>query len=236
MVDTSSHMRLHTNKAASVSEAMGTRISVRAFLDKPVGDALLQDILNKALRAPSGGNLQAAHVHVLRGHALGRLKNIIAQHIENDHNEGVLYGAYPSPLWEPLRTRRYKVGEDLYAILGIGRGDKSGRLRQFARNFMFFNAPIGIIITGDKRLERPQYLDIGIYLQSVMLLAREAGLHTIAQGAWRNWPDTLQQVLDLVPTDEVIVGLSMGYGDANAPINTLYSDRVELTEMVSFYD
>jgi nitroreductase len=145
------------------------------------------------------------------------------------------YAAYPSPLWEPHRSWRYKLGEDMYAKLGIPRENKMGRLVWFAQNAKFFEAPVGIIITGDKRLDMPQHMDIGIFIQSLMLLAREAGLHTAPQGWWRNWTSVCHKYLNIPETDEVLVGMSLGYGDPAANVNNLYADRASLDEVTTFY-
>ena len=141
---------------------------------------------------------------------------------------------YPSPLWEPQRSC-YKLGEDMYAMLGIEKDNKMGRMVWLAQNAKFFEAPVGIIVTGNVKLEVPQYYDIGIWLQSVMLLAREAGLHTAPQGWWRSFNDLCHEHLDIDAGEEVLVGMGMGYGDPNAPVNALYADRASLSEVTKFY-
>ena len=104
-----------------------------------------------------------------------------------------------------------------------------------AQNGKFFEAPVGIIITGDKRLEQPQYMDIGIFLQSIMLLAREEGLHTAPQGWWRNWSSVSHDLLDIPEEEEVLVGMSLGYGNPDHKVNDLYADRATLDEVTKFY-
>ena len=228
-------MSLNTDKSASVTEALNTRITVREFLDKPVPEDVLKDILTTALRSPSGGNLQPWKIHVMTGGTLAVFTKEAVEITLAGKTEEPTYPAYPSPLWEPHRSWRYKLGEDMYALLGIPRENKMGRLVWFAENAKFFGAPVGIIITGDKRLDMPQHMDIGIYIQSLMLLAREAGLHTAPQGWWRNWSSVCHKHLDIPDSDEVLVGLSLGYGNPAAKVNDLYADRAHLEDVTRFY-
>jgi len=124
----------------------------------------------------------------------------------------------------------------MYDLIGIEKDNKMGRVVWLAQNSKFFDAPVGIIITGDKRLEMPQYMDIGIFLQSLMLLAREEGLHTAPQGWWRNWTSVCHEKLDIPEEEEVLVGMSLGYGNPDAAVNNLYADRAPLSELAKFYD
>ena len=228
-------MSLNTDKSASVSDALDTRITVRQFLDKAVPEDILRGVLEKAMRSPSGGNLQPWKLHVMTGETLMKFKKDATEITLSGNTEEPTHPAYPSPLWEPLRSWRYKLGEDMYALLDIPRENKMGRLVWLAQNSKFFEAPVGIIVTGDKRLNAPQHMDIGIFLQSVMLLAREAGLHTAPQGWWRNWTSVCHKYLDIPETEEVIVGMGIGYGDPDAPVNKLYADRADLDEVARFY-
>lgn len=229
-------MSLSTEKSKSVTEALDTRITTRGFLDKAVPEALLRDILQTAMRSPSGGNLQPWNIHVVRGETLKNMTEEGVKRAQAGQTEDPTYPAYPSPLWEPLRSWRYKLGEDMYARLGIEKEDKLARLGWLLQNMKFFEAPVGLIITGDKRLGMPQYMDIGILLQSIMLLAREHGLHTAPQGWWRNWPDLVGTFLDIPEEQEVMVGMSLGYGNPDNPVNDLYADRAKLDEVSKFYD
>lgn len=228
-------MSLNTDKSRTVTEALDTRITVRQFLDKPVPDDVLRALLSKAMRSPSGGNLQPWKLHVMTGETLANFKKDAVEITLANKLEEPTHPAYPSPLWEPQRSWRYKLGEDMYALLGIPRENKMGRLVWFAQNAKFFEAPVGIIITGDKRLGAPQHMDIGILLQSMMLLAREAGLHTAPQGWWRNWTSVCHKYLDIPEGEEVLVGMSLGYGDPDAPVNNLYADRANLDDVTTFY-
>jgi len=171
-------MPLNTDKSLSVTDALNTRITCRDFLDTPVPEDVLMRVLNMAMRSPSGGNLQPWKLHVMTGETLAEFKKRAAERTLAGKLEEPTYAAYPSPLWEPHRSWRYKLGEDMYGKIGIPRENKMGRIVWMAQNAKFFDAPVGIIITGDKRLDMPQHMDIGILLQSIMLLAREEGLHT----------------------------------------------------------
>ncbi len=228
-------MSLNTDKSASVSDALDTRITCRQFLDTPVPEDVLNALLTKALRSPSGGNLQPWKIHVMTGETLANFKKDAVEITLAGKTEEPTHPAYPQPLWEPQRSWRFKLGEDMYEKLEIPRENKMGRLVWFAQNAKFFEAPVGIIITGDKRLGAPQHMDIGIYIQSLMLLAREAGLHTAPQGWWRNWTSVCHKYLDIPETDEVMVGMAIGFGDASAKVNNLYADRAALDEVTTFY-
>ena len=228
-------MPLDTSKSVSVTHALMSRLTVRDFLDTPVPDDVLRDLFETARRTPSGGNLQPWNVHVLTGKALEDFRADVMQKLMAGEREEDTYPAYPSPLWEPMRSWRYKLGEDMYALLGIPREDKPARLMQVGKNFTFFGAPVGILVTIDKRMDAPQFMDVGIYLQSLMLLAREQGLHTAPQGAWRAFPDTIRKHTNHPGEQHVLVGMSLGYANPDAPVNDLHSDRAPLDELVHFY-
>lgn len=228
-------MPLITTPSPIVSDALETRITVRRFLDKAVPEDTLMQIMETARRSASGGNLQPWQVHVMTGQTLTNFVDHGVKYATSGNQDAPTHPAYPSPLWDPLRGWRYKLGEDMYALLGIDKDDKFGRMAQFMENMKFFRAPVGIIITADKRCGAPQHMDIGIYLQSLMLLAREHGLHTAPQGWWRNWPSVCEKFLDIPEEQEVIVGLSLGYGDAEENVNSLRADRAELSKTHKFY-
>ena len=163
-----------------VSEAVARRISVRAFKPDPVPGTVVREILEAAKSAPSGGNLQPWRVYALAGAPLAELKDLAAK----TPMQTPEYEVYPANLWDPFRTRRYQCGEDLYASIGVGRDDKPGRYRQLARNTEFFGAPVGLFFCLDRKLGYPQWADLGMFMQTVMLLAVERGLDTCAQEYW----------------------------------------------------
>jgi nitroreductase len=198
-----------------VSEAVARRMSVRAFLDTPVEAALVREILDAAKGAPSGGNLQPWRVYALTGAPLSEFKAIVAA----SPMEAPQYEVYPPNLWEPFRTRRFVCGEDLYRAIGIPREDRPARLRQLARNLSFFDAPVGLFFCIDRNLGPPQWSDLGMYVQTVMLLAVERGLDTCAQEFWARYPETVARYVGLPDDHMVFSGMAMGYRDESHPIN-----------------
>jgi len=146
------------------------------------------------------------------------------------------YHVYPPDLKEPYRTRRFKVGEDMYAHIGVKREDKPGRVRQFARNYDFFGAPVGMFFFMDRIMGPPQWSDVGMFMQSLMLLAREQGLATCPQEAWSGWHQEVSGFLGVGPELMLFCGLSLGYAEQAAPINRLRADRVPLDEFAQFHE
>jgi nitroreductase len=216
-----------------VSEAVDRRISVRAFAPDPVPEAMVRDILERAARAPSGGNLQPWRVYALAGEPLARLKQAAMVRIAagGDPPE---YQVYPPDLWDPLRTRRYQCGEDLYAAIGIPREDRPARLRQLAKNAELFGAPVGLFFYLDRKVGPPQWSDVGMFMQTVMLLAEERGLSTCAQEFWARLHDVVGEAL-LPPDDHMLFsGMGLGRRDENHPINTLRTRREPLEAFASF--
>src|SRR6516162_1687413 len=168
-----------------VSEALATRKTVRAFKSDPIPAETIKEILVRAARAPSGGNLQPWRVYMLVGAARDELvRRVRAKRAEAPMGDMPEYHIYPPELTEPYRTRRYRVGEMMYATMGIPREDKAARLKFFAGNWEFFGAPVGLIFTIDRQMQQGQWADLGMFMQSIMLLAREHGLHTCPQEAW----------------------------------------------------
>jgi nitroreductase len=215
----------------NVTDALASRMSCRAFLPDAVPEATVRSILDAARQAPSGGNLQPWRVYALTGAPLAELLAAVrAKMPTHPRGDGSEYDIYPAALWEPYRSRRFKCGEDLYATIGVARDDKFGRLLQFARNYEFFGAPVGMFFCLDRRMGPPQWSDVGMYMQSVMLLAREHGLHTCAQEAWSVWHRTVGEFLRLPPELLLFAGMALGYRDESAPINRLRTDRAPLGE------
>jgi nitroreductase len=198
-----------------VSEAVRRRMSVRAFRPEAPSGELIREILELAHGAPSGGNLQPWRVYAVAGQPLADLKALIAA----TPMETPEYEVYPADLWEPFRTRRYQCGEDLYASIGVPREDKPARFRQLARNLEFFGAPVGVFFCLDRKLGPPQWSDVGMYMQNLMLLAVERGLDTCAQEFWARYPKTLAGFLALPDDHMLFSGMALGYRDEAAPIN-----------------
>jgi nitroreductase len=211
----------------NVSEALRQRRSVRAFLPDAPPAPLVQTLLREAAQAASGGNLQPWRVVALTGEPLRAVLDAVAAAVPEDGANNV---SYPPDLWEPYRTRRFANGEDLYRTLGIPREDKAARLRQLAKNAEFFGAPVGVFVCADERMGLPQWADLGIYLQSLMLLAVEHGLATCPQGFWRRYEGTLREALRLPALYRVAFGVALGYEDTAAPINALRAGRAPFEE------
>lgn len=219
----------------NVTEAVRSRKSVRQFLPDPVDPAVIREVLANAARAPSGGNLQPWHVHVVGGASLANFKAIMAGRIEAaSAGETMEYDVYPRELGSPYRERRYEVGEDLYRSIGVAREDRPARLRQFARNYAFFDAPLALFCSVDRQMGPPQWADLGMFLQTVMLLLREAGLHSCAQECWARYAQTVGAFLALPPERMLFSGMAIGYEDTQAPINGWRSTRVPLETFTHF--
>lgn len=217
----------------NVSDAIAARRSVRGFLDRAVDPVLLRGIVTRAARAPSGGNLQPWHIDVLTGDSLARFKAIMAAKLANREMETAEYAVYPPAVPSPWRERRFALGEAMYAHIGIPREDKAARLEWFARNFQFFGAPAALFCTVDRLMGPPQWSDLGMYLQSVMLLAVEAGLATCPQECWAMYPETVRTFLGTPPERMVFCGMAIGHEDTQAPVNRLRSDRAPAEEWLT---
>jgi nitroreductase len=204
-----------------VRDAVATRYSCRAFLPTPVPLDTVREILDRAARAPSGGNLQPWLVHAIAGERLEELKAQLRPRFAKElpRGEGAEYEVYPRDLKEPYYTRRARVGSQLYESIGIPREDRPGRYRQFSRNYLFYDAPVGIFVSMDRTMGAPQWSDVGGFIQNIMLLARAYGLHTCAQEAWTSWHKTVSAFLKLPPAHILFCGIALGHADEQAPIN-----------------
>ncbi len=216
----------------NVADAVASRFSCRAFLPTPVPEATVRDILERAARAPSGGNLQPWHVHALAGAKLEELKaGVRARPDLLPRGEGAEYDIYPRGLKEPYETRRREVGAALYQSIGVTRDDRPGRYRQYARNFEFYGAPVALLLSIDRGMGPPQWSDLGGYIQTVMLLVREHGLHTCGLEAWTHWHKTVYSLLKFPPHHILFCGMALGFADPAAPINQW---RAPLEPLASF--
>lgn len=221
----------------TVAEALAKRRSVRAYLDRAVDPALIARLLAGASRAPSGGNLQPWQVDVLTGRSLAALKALMADRVAADpKGEPVDYAIYPPGLADPHDARRRAIGEAMYAALDIPRDDRAARRRWFAGNFAFFGAPAGLFLHVDRGMGPPQWSDLGMFLQSLMLLATEAGLATCAQECWAMFPHTLAGFLGTPDRLMLFCGLAIGYEDVRHPVAALTSPRAPLAEFATFHD
>ena len=215
----------------NTSEAVRHRRSVRAFTQTPVTNQLLNELLIKAARAPSGGNLQPWKIFVLNNDSMVDFLAYQSSWIEP---ETPSYEIYPPKLKEPYRTSRYELGEQMYSLLGIERENKSARIEQVMKNFNFFGAPAALFCFIDRQMGPPQWSDLGMFLQTFMLLATEAGLDTCAQEAWSMKHESVSAFVKADQTDLLFCGMAIGYGDKNAVINKLSSIRRPVEEWATF--
>ena len=220
-----------------VEQALRNRKSCRAFLDCPVDPKIIRSIIVRAARAPSNGNLQPWQIYVLTGNALASLKQAARQHLDDQTPLPTPeYQVYPKPLKDVYDQRRQAIGEDLYRVLGIAREDKQKRRGQFAKNAQMFHAPVGLFAYIDRSLSYGQWMDLGMYLQSVMLLCEEHGLATCAQGYWTFFHETVRQATGAPDIYMLACGLAIGFEDQSAPINGVQSARVAIDDFAVFVD
>ena len=219
----------------SVTDAVKTRISTRAFLDKPVSEDQVREILDIARWAPSGGNLQPWRVHVVLGAGLDRFLEVVKKALaENPLGEETELNVYPPNLAEPWRSRRFEVGEAMYDLLGIPREDKTARLMQLVRNYDFFGAPVGLFFSLDRCFDKGQWAHLGMFMQTIALVAEEKGLATCMQEAWIPRHKTVSAFLGLEENEQLYCGMALGYADKNEKVNELRSSRAEVDEFATF--
>lgn len=215
----------------NVTKAVLNRKSIRAFLNKPIEDSLIKSLLEIAVRAPSGGNLQPWKIYILNNQSMKKFLQFQDAWVLPD-SPG--YDIYPLNLKEPYRTSRYQLGEAMYELLGIPREDKDRRIKQVLRNFEFFGAPAAIFCFVDKQMGPPQWSDLGMFLQTFMLLAQEAGIDTCAQEAWAMKNNCVSEFVDADDDEILFCGLAMGYKDQDAVINELSSERRPIEQWAKF--
>jgi nitroreductase len=219
---------------SQVIDAVVNRRSVRHFLSTPVPLNVVRAILSAASRAPSGTNFQPWHVHVVTGETRSNLSQTVTQAAEGgDRCDEYLYA--PAPVMEPYLSRRRKVGYDLYKLYGVARDDFAARKQAMLRNFEFFGAPVGLFFTMERRLLLGSWLDCGMFMQNVMILARAHGLETCAQQAWCEYGRIVHEQLGISDTHIVLSGMALGHPDPDAPANTLVSDRVSIDDFAVFH-
>ena len=214
-----------------VSEAVESRQSIREYLKKPVDSSLIKEILEKSSRAANGGNLQPWQIFVINKESMA---DFLKQQSEWTEAETPAYDIYPPKLKEPYRTSRYELGEQMYSLLGIEREDKEGRFMQVLKNFEFFGAPAAIFCFVDKQMGPPQWSDLGMFLQTFMLLAQEAGLDTCAQEAWSMKQESVSDFFKVDNETMVFCGMAIGHKDPEATINKLRSERRPIDEWATF--
>jgi nitroreductase len=225
------------DETAIVDEAIVSRRSVRAFLPDPVDRDTIREILEVAARAPSGTNMQPWRVYVSEGETKQKIADaILNSGIRAEKAEWDEYKYYPDQFFEPYLTRRRAVGFALYGHLGIGRREVERMREQHDRNFVFFDAPVGMIFTIDRRLNKGSWIDYGMFLQNIMIAARARGLHTCPQAAFAPYHRQIRPVLGITEEEVIVCGMGLGYEDASKPENDLRTERAPLDEWVTFAD
>jgi len=219
----------------TVSEALKTRKSTRAFLPQEVSPTLIKAILNDAKHAPSGVNMQPWHVCVVTGEKKRTLETKVIEAFEQGFKEVMDYAYYPSSWEEPYKSRRKETGLLMYATLGIAKEDKPRQIEQWKLNYRAFDAPVVLYFFIDSSLEKGSYLDYGMFLQSVMLSATEKGLATCPQAALAEFPSIVKDELGTPENMLLLCGMALGYEDKKALINSYRTPRIALEEFVTFH-
>jgi nitroreductase len=223
--------------ARTLEEAILSRRSLRAFKPDPVPHETVERILALASRAPSGTNIQPWNVYVVAGEARDRLARAMHAEFLEHGEEGWKreYEYYPTKWRDPYLARRRKIGWDLYGLLGIAKGERDKTHRQHARNYLFFDAPVGLVVTLERDLPVGAWLDTGMFLQNVMLAARAFGLDTCPQAAIASAHTVLRRELGIPEAQMVVCGMSLGHARAEAVENALVTEREPVAGFAKFF-
>jgi nitroreductase len=216
-------------------DVVRSRRSVRAFRSDPVPVELILELLQTACLAPSGTNIQPWKVHVVTGDTRRRLEEEVLAHRETRPVDDKAEFARSSKRKEPYISRMRALGKDMYGRLGIPRGDEAASWRQWGRNYSFFDAPVGLIFTIDKDLDSMSFLDIGMFMQTFMLAAKNRGLDTCAQGAWNQFWSATRRILSIPEDEYIIAGMALGYADLDDPVNGVIAPREPLDKIVTLH-
>jgi len=220
-----------------VDAAITGRRSIRKFLDQPVERAVVEQILEVSARAPSGTNMQPWHVHVVAEKTMADLsRDILDAHYNHQDDHAGEYEYYPDVFVEPFKSRRKKVGLDLYGLLGIEKGAVDKMQAQHGRNFVFFDAPVGLIFTIDRSLKIGSWLDYGMFLQNIMIAARARGFDTCPQAAFARYHRIIRNHLNVSEEQIVVCGMSLGVIDDTAVENQIETEREPVSGFTRFYD
>lgn len=217
------------------SQLLRGRRSVRAYTDQPVARETIAEILRLARTAPSGANLQPGHFHVLTGAALADLVAGLHGAIAAGAPETSEYSYFPDPMPAALKQRQRAAGYALYQALGIERRDIAGRKRHFLRNYAFFGAPVGVVVTIQRTMGKGCFMDLGMSLMAFLLAAEARGLGATGIGALANYGPQVHGLLDLPADQMVVCGLALGHADPDAPENRLRTERADLDDYASFH-
>jgi nitroreductase len=225
---TENNLMNQTEITQIIDDNIKARRSIRAFLPNEIPEQVILDLLAVAARAPSGTNTQPWQVYVVTGAKKKAISDDIMKAFMDpvsvkEHEEE--YSYYPAKWIDPYLSRRRKVGFDLYGLLGLGKDDKDKMQAQHARNYQFFDAPVGIFFTIDRVMQQGSWLDYGMFIQSVMLAAKARGLDTCPQAAFTQFHKIIAKHLDLKPEQQLVCGMSLGFADNSKIENTLVTER-----------
>ena len=219
----------------SVPDAIAGRRSIRAFRPDRVPRETIERLLTLAGMAPSGSNIQPWSVHVLHGERRRELSRVLLE----AHNGGVEgapdYHYYPKTWLEPFLERRRRTGWLLYESLGIAHGDREAAHAYRGTNYNFFGAPVGLIVTVGRSMEHGSWIDIGAFVQTLMIAARALGLHTCAQAAFANYGDLVRATLGIPASEIVVCGVSIGHADLDHPANRARAPRADIGSFTTFH-
>jgi nitroreductase len=224
----------------NISDAVRQRRSIRDFLPRAVDQQTLREVLEVARWAPSGGNIQAWRIIAVAGAERDAIVTLGREHLASQQSGGLAAGVedaypiYPREIWEPLRTRRYTLAEDMYRALGIPRDDKPARLRHVARNFEFFGAPLGLFFVIDRRVAHGQWAHLGMLIQTVALLLEERGLGSCMQEAWAALRPALARHFALATDEMIYCGMAVGHPDLTKAVNDFPRTRITIDELAEF--
>jgi nitroreductase len=225
------------SRAQAVEQAITSRRAVRAFLPKTVDPALLRHLIEVAARSPSGTNMQPWKLRVIGPQARLRLEDALLAALDSpDLPAEEEYRYYPQSFREPYLSRRRKVGWDLYGLLGVGKGDTAGMKRQSAANLRFFAAPVALMLTVDRDLEIGSWLDLGMFVQSLLIAAQGNGLQSCPQAIFARFHTIVRRELAIPESEVVVCGIAIGHADPDAPQNTLVSEREPVENFTTWLD
>jgi nitroreductase len=220
----------------AVDDAIRSRKSVRAFLPTPIARSTVEELLTVASRSASGSNIQPWRIRVIAGETKNRLTAAILGAVARDGFEPYQreWNYYPVNWREPFLGRRRKIGWDMYSLLGVTKGDFEGTQAARLRNYEFFGAPVGMIFTLDEDLEIGSWLDLGIFLDAVMIAARGRGLHTCPQAAFADFHRIIRPQLNIPENQIIVCGMALGHIDPDAPVNALVTERAPISDFATF--
>lgn len=222
--------------AAPIERAITGRRAVRAFLPDPVEPELVRRLIELAAQAPSGTNMQPWRLRVLGPRSRTRLEKALVAALDDPSPREEEYRYYPATLREPYLSRRRKVGWDLYGLLGVARGDHAGMRRQTEADLRFFGAPVALMLTVDRDLEIGSWLDLGAFVQTMLVAAQGHGLDSCPQAIFASFHAIVRRELAIPEKEVVVCGIAFGKADPDAPANRLVPEREPVEGFTSWLD